>query len=106
MSVSREVPRGTKKRSHACSLCKGPRDVPGQAVCRACHREDMKERRKACKRVSTMWRVDAVVGSERRIVRGPTQQRRTAEGWMQFPDEVLVKVDVFETVVNPRRKVA
>ncbi len=33
-------------RRHACSACGGPRNVPGQAYCRSCHAERMRQQRK------------------------------------------------------------
>lgn len=33
------------RRKHPCSRCGGPRNVPGQAYCRACHAATMREHR-------------------------------------------------------------
>lgn len=33
-------------RRHACSACGGARNVPGQAYCRSCHAERMRQQRK------------------------------------------------------------
>lgn len=60
------------RRKHPCSRCGGPRNVPGQAYCRACHAASMREQRaKARAELAEMRRLLHVHGLvERETLKG------------------------------------